>query len=70
MSWNQEKYLRMKNICQGDIANGRKTAQYYMMQYKKFIIEEDYEYAKAITEVLKPLNFDTSVTHIDIKELR
>ncbi len=33
------------------------------------IIIEDYESAQAITEVLKPLNYDTADTHQHIKEI-
>lgn len=69
MSWNEQRYLDVKRKCANDIANGHKKAQDYMMQYKKMIIQEDYEAAKAITEVLKPLNYDTADTHQHIKEL-
>jgi hypothetical protein len=70
MAWNKERYLKMKQECQSDIDAGRKEPYQYMQLYKKKIKIEDYESAKAITEVLKPLNYDTSDTHRHISELK
>ena len=40
-----------------------------MQEYKRRIVADDFEAAKAITEVLKPLNYDTADTHPHIKQL-
>ena len=69
MSWNQERYESMKTQCKGDISNKRKSAQDYMMLFKKMIVAEDYEAAKAITEVLHPLGYYTHDTHQHIEGL-
>lgn len=52
------------------ISEGKTTAYGYMKIYEDCIRKEDYEMAKAITEVLKPLGYDTKDTHSDIKELQ
>ena len=69
MSWNNERYLKVKKECQNNISKGFKTANHYMQEYKDCIKKEDYEGAKAITDVLNPLNYYTADTHIHIKEL-
>ena len=63
MGWDDKKYERVKLQCSSDVKHKRKTPYDYMMLYKKAIREDDFESAKAITEVLKPFNYDTNDTH-------
>ena len=67
--WNQVRYEKEKRDCQNAISNSRKTCSFYMGRYKESIKAQDFETAKAITEVLKPLNYDTADTHAHIKEI-
>lgn len=67
--WDENRYLEVKEKCQRELDNKTKKPYDYMLEYKKMIKTEDYEAAKAITEVLKPLNYDTADTHNHIKEL-
>lgn len=69
MGWNKRRYEESKRVCANDISKGYKTAKEYMEKYKEMIIKEDYESAKAITEVLEPLNYYTSDTHRHINQL-
>ena len=69
MAWNEQRYLNMKKKCARDISTGNKRAIDYMDHYKKMINIENYESAKAITEVLKPLNYFTEDTHDHIQRL-
>ncbi len=70
MSWNEARYATVKAQCKADIAAKRKTAYDYMQEYKKMIRKEDYEAAKAITEVLEPMNYDTADTHMHIRSIQ
>ena len=67
--FNQEKYEKAKIDVQNDIDNHSKSAYEYMDRYKACIKREDYETAKAITEVLAPLGYHTIDTHSSIKSL-
>ena len=67
--WNEKRYQEVKKQCQKDIDSGHKKPYCYMNEYKQMIKIEDYEAAKAITEVLKPLNYDTADTHMHIPSL-
>lgn len=67
--WNNIHYEKVKKECQDNIATGKRTSYCYMKEYEKMIEKEDYEGAKAVTEVLLPLGFDTSQTHSHIKSL-
>jgi hypothetical protein len=67
--WNEKRYNEMKLQCQTDIAKKTKTPYDYMMEYKEMIRKEDYEAAKAITEVLEPLKYHTADTHNHIPSL-
>ena len=69
MAWDKTRYEEVKRQCQTDIAGVKKTAYCYMKQYELMIEQEDYEAAKAITEILLPLGFDTAQTHSHIKTL-
>lgn len=70
MAFNQKRYQDYKFSINNVIKNKSSTPDQYMKIYKKAIIEQDYEKAKAITEVLKPLHYDTSDTHQHIKSLK
>lgn len=67
--WDKERYEKIKTQCRDDISNNKQTATYYMKVYKRMIEIEDYEAAKAITEILKPLGYHTADTHPHIKSL-
>lgn len=64
--WNSTRYERLKNEIESTLTNDTKKPYTYMQEYKKAITDEDYEKAKAITEALKPLNYDTKDTHTHI----
>ena len=68
--WDHNRYLQAVDKCQRDLDNKTKKPYDYMLRYKKVIKAEDYETAKAITEVLKPLNYNTADTHNHIHELQ
>ena len=61
--FNKERYEREKRLVANNIADHLKTPKEYMHEYKRAIIEEDYEKAKAITDILEPLNYFTIDTH-------
>lgn len=67
--WNKKRYQEVKDQCQLDIESKIKTPYDYMLEYKKMVVIDDYEACKAITEVLKPLNYDTADTHNHIPRL-
>ena len=69
MVWDQERYESIVNTCRNDISSGCRTPQAYMKEYKILIINEDFEAAAAVTDVLRPLNYDTADTHRHIKQL-
>ena len=69
MPWNEKRYLEQLEIVSNNIKNGTKKPYDYMIEYKKAVNEDDFEKCKAITEVLKPLNYDTSDTHSHIEKL-
>ncbi len=69
--WNQNHYNNVRDQCIYNIKNHLNTPFDYMMEYKRMIIKEDYEAAKAITEVLLSLTprYNTTDTHQHIKIL-
>ena len=67
--WNQKHYEDTKFRVARDLKNGLKKPYDFMQEYKRMIVADDFEGAKAITEVLKPLNYDTADTHAHIKQL-
>ncbi len=69
MGWNQKHYENVKKDCVINISTGNKSAYCYMKEYETMIDKEDYEAAKAITEVLLPLGYNTLETHSHIKSL-
>ena len=67
--WNQKRYETVKEKCVLNISNDIKTPHDYMALYKRMIEQEDYEGAKAVTEVLARMDFHTADMHQYIKEL-
>lgn len=70
MGFNKKHYEECLGKVKMGIASGKTTAYAYMKMYEQSIEKEDYEMAKAITEVLKPLGYDTKDTHEHIKSLQ
>jgi hypothetical protein len=70
MAWNKQHYEEVKRQVEQNIACGKKTAYCYMKEYEQMIEKEDYEGAKAITEILLPLGYDTAQTHNQINRLQ
>ena len=68
--WDNNRYLQAVDKCQRDLDTKKRRPYEYMLKYKNMIKAEDYETAKAITEVLKPLNYNTADTHNHIYELQ
>jgi len=68
-SFNNERYQQLKIKVQLDIELHKSTPYDFMITYEQAIIKEDYEYDKAITDVLLPLGLKTSDTHKYIKTL-
>jgi hypothetical protein len=70
MTWNKKKYPAgvkkyndMKKKCQDDINKGRKSPNDYMKIYKEKITKQEYEHARAITDILETMNYYTYMTH-------
>ena len=55
--WKISKYEETKQECERMIKKGIKKPYDYMVEYKKAIKEDNFEKAKAITDVLYPLNY-------------
>lgn len=70
MSFDNDKYHKHLIAVKNSIDSKSRTAFDYMHIYKKCISDEDYEQAKAITEILKPLGYHTADTHKHIKSLQ
>ena len=68
--WNTKKYEQAKSKCKSDIDSKLKSPYDYMLIYKEMVHNEDYESCKAITEILKPLNYNTLDTHSHIASLK
>ena len=66
MGFNRGYYLTQKANMQSVLDKAYKTPSELMKEYEWCIETEDYEKAKAITEVLKPLNYHTEDTHAHI----
>jgi hypothetical protein len=69
MAWNKLRYEEAKKTPSDSLLNCSKTPYSLMKEYEEMIINEDYEGAKAITEVLLPLGYDTAQTHSHIKTI-
>ena len=67
--WNEKKYNETKLKCEQSLRERTMSLPEWMQEYKLMVIKENYEAAKAITDVLKPFNYETSDTHQHIKEL-
>lgn len=62
MAWNENIYRISKASYTGAL-KANETPYSLMKEYEIAIENEDYEIAKAITDVLKPLGFNTAETH-------
>ncbi len=67
--WDTKKYEKEKAKCKSNIDSKRKSPYDYMLIYKEMVEVENYEACKAITEILKPLNYETIDTHAHIPSL-
>ena len=65
--FNQVKYEESKEMVRQDIMLKKISCYDYMEKYKQMIIKEDYEGAKAVTDVLKEYGYDTFDTHKYLK---
>ena len=63
MGWNQKKYERAKEIVEEDIKNDPEDYEFYLVDYGRMIDNENYEAAKAITDVLATIGHKTIETH-------
>ena len=69
MPWSPKRYRAAKKIVETDVAKSKDDLGYYMGRYKEMIEIENFEAAKAITDVLEPFNYYTKDTHQHIKKL-
>lgn len=67
--WNKERYESQKQKFEIQLKNKSISPYDLMQEYKRRVVSDDFEACKAITEVLKPLNYDTADTHPHIKQL-
>jgi hypothetical protein len=68
--WNQTKFEDDKRSFEIKLRNKSVTPYDLMQEYKRRVVLDDFEACKAITEVLKPLNYDTADTHTHIHQLK
>lgn len=57
MPFDKIRYLEVKHKILDNIESGRKNYYCYIKEYELAILREDYEAAKAITEILQPLGY-------------
>jgi hypothetical protein len=76
MSWikkkypeGEDRYNSMRDEVQENLNKGRKTPEDYMHSYKYHIEKQNYEEAKAISDVLDLLGWDVKHTHGHIPSL-
>lgn len=67
MGWNKKRYKAKKKEVQVNLNKGFKTEQDYMVTYKAMISNDDFEGAKAVSEVLDLLDYDVCFTHNHIE---
>ena len=65
--WNEKRYQEMLEYASEQIQTKRRKPFDFMMIYKDMIEKDDFEAAKAIDEVLRPLNYFVEDTHKHIK---
>ena len=63
MPFDKQLYEESKLNVQSHLIVKSKTAYEFMQEYELAIINENYEMAKAITDVLAPLGYQTADTH-------
>ena len=69
MGWNKKRFRAKKKEVEVNLNRGYKTEKDYMLIYKAMISNEDYEGAKAVSDVLALLDYDVCFTHDHIAEL-
>mgnify|MGYP003437863513 CR=1 FL=1 len=69
MSFNNERYALLKTKVKLDIDLKVRVPYDFMILYERSVVNEDYEYCKAITEVLALFGYNTADTHKHIKSL-
>ena len=69
MAFNFSNYILYKQNLQDELVSGLKSPYDLMQEYKFCIKSENYEKAKALTEVLAAEGYNTIDTHKYIKEL-
>ena len=67
--WDEKKYRALKLSVQREIDLNKKSPYDFMQEYKRAVVDDEFEYCKAITEVLRPLNYHTADTHPHIQQL-
>jgi hypothetical protein len=67
--WNSYVYEETKRQFTEDLRTERRSAYVMMQDYKQAILNDDFESAKAITEVLGLKGFHTIETHREISML-
>jgi hypothetical protein len=70
MGFNKKRYKKAKEECQNNINKGHKDESDYMRAYKSMITTNDFESAKAVSEVLWLLDYDVCHTHNHIECLK
>lgn len=70
MAFNKTRYESVKAATERSLNQGYKKPYEFMESYKEAIEMENYEDAKAISDVLMPLNYDVTDTHGHINRLK
>ena len=68
--WNEKRYLSYKEHYRKELEGGKVKPYTLMEIYKKSIELDDFEEAKAITELIAPFHYETVDTHRHINCLK
>lgn len=60
MSWDEDLYQETKAACEYNLKKGYKSTHFYINEYHHMMRRENYEAAKAITEVLAEQGIETA----------
>lgn len=63
------RFNELKKQVEQRIASKTTSPYEYMKKYGEMVEAEDYDFCRAITEVLKPLGYDTKDTHKHIPSI-
>jgi len=63
MPWDNIRYQKAKQVFANQLRNGDKKPYELMLKYKECIQNDDFESAKALDEILEPLNYHVTDTH-------